>query len=100
VHWQRLRHRLERAGWLVAATGGRYVLGRDLRRVRLWDLALVLEASLPELELALTQPHPTQIPWIQAYMERRRQLVEAAQSAFDVPLETLLDATPAENQGE
>jgi membrane protein len=94
VHWQRLRHRLERAGMIVAVAGGRYVLGRDLRRVSLWDLARILEVRLPDLEAGLGQT--VQIPWLQAYIKLRRLLLEGAKEAFATPLESILSTPVAE----
>jgi membrane protein len=98
VHWQRLRHRLERAKWLVAAVGGRYVLGRDLRGVNLWDLARILEVSVPELEQEVARSPGA--PWLDAYLARRSQLLKAGQAAFALSLEALFQPVAAENRGE
>lgn len=98
VHWQRLRHRLEKAGLVVAATGGRYVLGRDLHRISLWDLARILEVRLQDLESGLN--HTSQIPWLRVYLERRRQLVEGAREVFSTPLEAVLSASVAEPENQ
>lgn len=98
VHWQRLRHRLEKAGLVVAATGGRYVLGRDLHRISLWELARILEVRLQDLESGLN--HAGQIPWLRVYLERRRLLVEGAKEVFSTPLETVLGASVAEPENQ
>lgn len=91
VHWQRLRSRLEKAGWLAATVSGRYVLTRDLRTVTLWDLACVMGVGLGDLEYSATKGVKSR--WYEVYVERRQQLVEGAREAFNVPLETLLAAS-------
>lgn len=93
VHWQRLRHRLERAGCMVTLSGGRYLLGRDLRSVSLWDLARILEVRLKDLESG-SAPSAGAV-WLHAYSEHQCQLVQGAKSAFEVSLEALFSAPVA-----
>lgn len=96
VHWQRLRDRLERAGWILVTAGGRYALGRDLRAVTLWDLAHLLQVRLADLE---TKSAPdVRMPWQHTYAEHRQRLVQAAAEAFSTPLESLFSAPAADSQ--
>jgi membrane protein len=94
VHWQRLRGLLEKSRWLTITGSGRYVLTRDLRSVTLWDLARVVGVRLNDLE-ASSAAKATRTPWYQIYAQRRSQLLQGAQEAFDLPLETLLTSTEA-----
>jgi membrane protein len=90
VHWQRLRSLLERARWIASTASGRYVLIRDLRTITLWDLACVMGMRLGDLEYYAAREKSAL--WYEVYVERRRQLVEGAREAFNLPLETLLTA--------
>jgi len=93
VHWQRLRHRLEKAGLVLSVTGGRYVLGRDLRQVSLWDLARILKVQISDLDAGLNQT--VQLPWLRAYSERRHLLVAGAKETFSTSLESLFSTAGA-----
>ncbi len=88
VHWQHLRNRLEKHQWIVATTGSRYVLARDLDCVSLWDLAKVLDLQVHDLDVVIADPPSA--PWFTNYLARRKAFVSEAKEIFGVSLEEFL----------
>jgi membrane protein len=88
VSWQQLRTRLERGKWITPTSGGRYILTRDLDKLTLWDLALILDFKLSELDASLG--NADRFPWLTEYVNRRNQVAAAVKQSFSLPLDELL----------
>jgi len=81
--------RLLENGYVVEATSGRYVLGRDLSRVTVGDLARILELGLSD-GAVLDTPEP----WMQAVSERLAEVALAEHAALNLPLLSILEQAP------
>ena len=57
VHWQKLRALLIRGQWIAVTESGDYVLCRDLRQARVWDIAILCGMRVDEQHQALGQKH-------------------------------------------
>ena len=88
VHWQYLRGQFIQHQWIAATSGGRYVLCRDLRGVSLWDLALLVQLELSDLDEQIA--HAPDTAWFRAYLDKRKTVVGQTKEAFAIPVETLL----------
>lgn len=73
-------------GYVVPTAGGRYVLGRDLGRVSLGELALLLG-----LGFGRSDPDDETLPWIGRISSRLDLAAEHQLQALDLPLLDVLD---------
>ena len=87
VHWQKLRQIFVKQRWIAVTRGDRYVLCRDLRSVTLWDLAIILELSVNDLDETISKNIDK--PWFKRYLEKRKSMLERSQSALDDSVESL-----------
>lgn len=88
VSWQQLRTRFERNKWITSTASGRYILSRDLRTLTLWDLAVLTDLKLGDLEVKVANPPSSQ--WFADYISRRKELAANARATLSVSLEELL----------
>lgn len=88
VHWQELRERLEKNGWIVSTSGGRYALLRDLDDVSLWELAGALEVRIHDL--ARTVANPPDASWFRNYQSVRQRFAEQAKEILGVSVANVL----------
>lgn len=87
VHWQKLRQILIQAHWIVETSDGDYTLCRSFSELSLWDLAVLLEVKIGDLEKTL--PSMPSAAWGQQFSDLRQNLAKAAHAEFDLSLETL-----------
>lgn len=85
VHWQRLRARLIKHNWIAVTNSGRYVLCRDLRKVSVWDLALMMQLQVSDLTVTIA--NPSREPWFDVYLKMRADLLNHAKGVMDINLE-------------
>lgn len=94
VHWQQLRARLIKHNWIAVTTSGRYVLCRDLRKVTVWDLAIMMQLQISDL--AVTIAHPSREPWFEAYLKMRADLLDHSQHVMNISLEDFFQGLTGE----
>jgi len=78
--------KLQGDGFVVSTTGGRYVLGRDLARVSLGEMALLLG-----LGLGRGEAEDESLPWIGRISSRLDLAAQHQLQALDLPLLDVLD---------
>jgi len=78
--------KLQAEGYVLQTASGRYVLGRDLLRVSLGDVALLLGLGLGQGESA-----DDSLPWISRISSRLDLAAENQHKALDLPLLGVLD---------
>jgi len=88
VHWQYLREQLIQHKWITATSGGSYVLCRDLRSVTLWDLSLLVQLQLSDLDAHIANAPNTD--WFKSYLNKREAVVGNAQQEFSISVESIL----------
>lgn len=89
VYWQKLRQSLIQANWIVETSDGDYTLCRSFSELSLWDLVVLLEIKVSDLEKKM--PSIPSAAWGKHFSDLRSNVVTAAHAEFDVSLQALLE---------
>lgn len=94
VHWQSVRSLLVKRGWIAVTDTGNYVLLRDLGKVSLWDLALLV--NLP-IETTNSRDDKQVPDWAEQVKQVQLAIADYAKNNMSFSLASLF-ASPETNE--